>query len=102
MGPYMVMEQINQSNTVICTELHDESKTHRFHHSTLRIFDGTMEQAKQSALIDKQEHAISAITDHTGSTALRSTLTFHVQFTDGSTDSLPWNVIQHTEALQVY
>jgi hypothetical protein len=102
MGPYMVMEQKHESNCVICSELHDDSKIHKFHHSTLRIFDGTTEQAKQLALIDKQEHAISAIIDHTGSTARRSTLTFKVQFTDGSTDALPWNVIQHTEALQAY
>jgi len=80
-GPYVVDEQEThgeeRTNTIICREVNELGRYHRFHHDTLTIFLGTMEQAKRLAQLDNLEWRIVNILAITGSTAVRTDLIFH-------------------------
>jgi len=58
-GPYKVVEEEESidgmNNTVVVQDVNDSSVKHKFHHSTLYPFTGTLQEAKELARIDRQE-----------------------------------------------
>jgi hypothetical protein len=57
----------------------------------LKLFYGTKDQAYQAALLDKDQFVIKNIMAHRGDPLLRSTMSFHIEFADGSQIWVPWS-----------
>ena len=104
--PYLVVEQERHgadiTNTVVVRELNNLAKTHRFHHDTLSIFVGTIEQAQRIAQLDNPEFKIIQILSVTGNTSIRTDLTFHVRLEDGMLTDMPYGAAILTEAFRIF
>ena len=77
-GPYKVIEQEESvdgmSNTVVVQDVNDSSLKHKFHHSTLYPFTGTLQEAKELARIDRQEYRLQKVLSVVGNTVCRCSL----------------------------
>jgi len=104
--PYLVVEQERHgadiTNTVVVRELNNLAKTHRFHHDTLSIFVGTIEQAQCLAQLDNLEFKIIQILSVTGNTSIRTDITFHVRLEDGTLTNMPYGAARFTEAFRIF
>ncbi len=85
-GPYIVIS--HDKNEVKCKHviMHD-IKT--FHTSRLKIFHGTLEEAKRVALIDQDQYTVVKILAYRGNPEIRTTMEFEVEFADGE---IVWKV----------
>jgi RNase H-like domain found in reverse transcriptase/Reverse transcriptase (RNA-dependent DNA polymerase) len=82
LGPYKVLSQKN--NDVKCEELLAD-KTHLFHVDSLKLFSGSLDQAKQMAQHDDQQFQVVKVHAHCGdqNTNRLDALKFLVEYTDG-------------------
>jgi hypothetical protein len=88
LGPYEVIVQ--KSNDVECRDIiHGNVKA--FHVGRLKLFKGTLEEAKKMAMIDNNQHEIEKIIAYAGDPLKRTTMSFHTEFKDGSSSWLPFS-----------
>jgi hypothetical protein len=82
LGPYKVLSQRN--NDVECEELL-ANKTHLFHVDSLKIFSGSLDEAKQMAQYDDQQFKVVKVHAHCGDQNLNrlEALQFLVEYSDG-------------------
>jgi len=101
-GPYVVEEQARTgddiANAVKVHEVNDKGKEHNFHASTLKIFPGTMEQAKEAAKMDRLEFTITRVLTLQGNPRNRDTLEVLVELEDNSHLTLLYSEAYFTEA----
>ena len=107
LGPYEVLEQYagpdaTRSNSVKVREVNNSTKTHEFHTSTLRMFVGGMELAKELAKLDDQEYTIIRVINLQGNTARRDTLVVLMELEDNSIEEMPYDIAMHTAAFTQY
>ena len=87
-GPYIVLQQIK--NDVDCRHV-ILGHVKQFHVSRLKLFYGSMDEAKRVAMIDNNQFVIESILAYRGDPMKRTTMEFEVKFADGSLVWLPWN-----------
>ena len=87
-GPYEVLEQIK--NDVEVRHITRGNIT-KLHVERLKLFSGSMEEAKRVAQIDNDQYEIKRILTYSGNPELRSTVDFKVEFEDGSVLWLPFS-----------
>ena len=87
-GPYIVLQQIK--NDVDCRHI-ILGHVKQFHVSRLKIFHGSIEEAKRVAMIDNNQFVIDTILTYRGNPMTRTAMEFEVKFADGSIVWLPWN-----------
>ena len=87
-GPYIVLQQIK--NDVNCRHV-ILGHVKQFHVSRLKLFFGSMDEAKRVAMIDNNQFVIDSILAYRGNPMIRTTMEFEVKFADGSVVWLPWN-----------
>ena len=81
----------------IVQDVNDFSVRHKFHHSTLYPFTGTLLEARELARIDRQEYRLQKVLSVVGNTADRETLKVNVRYTDGTISDIPYHVAAHTQ-----
>ena len=79
-GPWEVIKQ--EHNIVLCRHVISE-KVEPLHVTRLRLFSGTIEEAKDVALRDDDQYMVVAITAWKGSPDVRSNMQFWVEYDDG-------------------
>lgn len=87
-GPYEVISQ--DRNDVTCRHL-ILGHIKVFHVSRLKIFHGSLESAKTTAMIDNNQYVISEFKAYRGDPKTRTQMEFEVLFEDGSLVWLPWS-----------
>jgi hypothetical protein len=87
-GPYAVIEQVK--NDVKCKHV-IMGNIKEFHVSRLKIFHGTLDQAKEMAMLDHDQYAVSRFIAYRGDPLLRTSMEFEIEFEDGSVVWLPWS-----------
>jgi len=87
-GPYEVISQ--DRNDVTCRHL-ILGHIKVFHVSRLKIFHGSLESAKNTAMIDNNQYVINEFKAFRGNPKTRTTMEFEVLFEDGSLVWLPWS-----------
>jgi hypothetical protein len=105
-GPYKVIRQERTgqewSNAVLVSEVNDTDKEHTFHASTLKIFTGTLEQAKELATQDRLEYTITRMLNMTGNTVNRDSLIITVELEDQTVQELTYQEASKTQAYMEY
>ena len=105
-GPYVVLEQARTgddiSNTVHVHEVNDTDKEHYYHASTLKIFPGSLAEAKEAAKQDNMEFTIVRIIATQGNPRNRDEFEVIAELEDGSQLTLPYIEARFTEAFQDY
>ena len=106
LGPYRVIETKpstdgTDSNTIRCKYI-NEDKEVEFHHSTLTIFTGTEQEARELQRIDNYEYDVEAIVDMRGNTFTRTDMQFLTKFKDKSEEWLSWEIVKKTEQLDIF
>jgi hypothetical protein len=81
----------------VVQDVNESSVEHKFHHSTLYPFTGTLQEAKELARIDRQEYRLQKVLSVVGNTADRETLRVNVSYTDGTISDIPYHVAAHTQ-----
>ena len=87
-GPYEVISQ--NRNDVTCRHI-VLGHTKVFHVSRLKIFHGSIEEARRVAMIDNDQFTITDFKAYRGNPMLRTSMEFEVSFEDGSLVWLPWS-----------
>jgi hypothetical protein len=87
-GPYAVIEQIK--NDVKCKHI-ILGNVKVFHVTRLKMFHGTLEQAKQMAMLDHDQYVVRRFMAYRGDPLTRTSMEFEVEFEDGSVVWLPWS-----------
>ena len=87
-GPYEVLKQDKNDVTARHIVL---GHVQTMFVGRLKLFYGTKDQAYQAALLDKDQFVIKNIMGHRGDPLLRSTMSFHIEFADGTQIWLPWS-----------
>lgn len=87
-GPYEVIEQ--KKNDVHCRHV-ILGHVKVFHVSRVKLFHGSMEEAKRVAQIDNNQYVIREIVAYRGNPEIRTTMEFEVLFEDGSLVWKPWD-----------
>jgi hypothetical protein len=87
-GPYEVLRQVK--NDVECRHV-SLGVVRKFHVTRLKLFSGSEEQAKQTALWDADQFVIQKILNWRGDPMKRTTMEFHVLFMDGDLIWLPYS-----------
>ena len=87
-GPYEVIHQYR--NDVRCKHI-VLGHFKEFHVERLKIFHGTLEQAKKIAMLDNDQYVIEKFLSYRGDPAKRSTVEFFIQFADDSKVWLPYS-----------
>ncbi len=101
-GPYSVVSHGVNSNVVSIRNLISDA-IHEVNQKDLKIFHGTMEEAKKLALLDSDQHSVDCIVGYSGEPEKRSTLQFHVLFKDGDKVWLDYSPDLHsTSAFEEY
>jgi hypothetical protein len=100
-GPYRVLIQ-QDLGRVQLTDLVDENVTREAHHNSLVLFEGSEEQAKVLARLDREEKLIQEILDHKGSMFAKSYTTYRVRWSSGEETWEPYAVVQPTLQFQTY
>jgi hypothetical protein len=102
LGPYLVIRQEtsgeDKSNAVLVSEVNDSAKEHTFHASTLKIFPGTLDEAKELAKMDHLEYTIVRTLNIRGNPANRETLIVIVELEDGSIEEIPYREACYTQS----
>ena len=87
-GPFKVVKQTK--NDVDCQSLIYGSIS-SFHVERLKIFHGTIDEAKALAQLDNDQYVIECFKAYRGYPVVRTTMEFEVKFADGSISWLPWS-----------
>lgn len=87
-GPYEVISQVK--NDVSCRHV-ILGHVKVFHVSRLKIFHGSLEDAKKVAMIDNNQYVIREFKAYRGDPLLRTTVEFEILFEDDSLVWLPWS-----------
>jgi hypothetical protein len=87
-GPYLVLSQTK--NDVSCRHV-ILGHVKVFHVSRLKIFHGSLEDAKRVAMIDNNQYVIREFKAYRGDPLLRTTMEFEILFEDDSLVWLPWS-----------
>ena len=87
-GPFIVERQYK--NDVLCRHV-ILGTTKEFHVTRLKLFHGTLEQAKEIAMLDQDQYLIDRILAYRGNPLTRTTMSFEVRFNDGSVVWKPWD-----------
>ena len=89
LGPYKVLK--HEGNNVTCVSL-IRPITFVFHVSVLELWVGNDEDAFKMAMIDDNQYRIKRILSHTGDPFTRSSMTFQVEYEDGTiVDNRGWD-----------
>jgi hypothetical protein len=100
LGPYEVLGQT--TNTVTCRHL-CSGAVKPLHAERLKIFHGTLEEAKALARLDNNQHLVMGITGFVGDPLKRSTCEFEVTFMDGDVHWASWEPdITSTQAFETF
>ena len=99
-GPHEVLS--HEGNIVTCRHL----ATHQvmsYPSSRVKIFHGTLEDAKRAAEEDFDQSQVRAITAWKGNPLVKTTMSFRVEFADGDVIWLPYSKdLDETEAFGCY
>jgi hypothetical protein len=100
LGPYAVIS--HTKNDVTCKHvILGHVKT--FHVTRLKLFHGTLEEAKNIALHDNDQYVIERFITYRGDPMTRTTIEFEIIFADGSVVWLPWSrELFDTEAYETF
>ena len=102
LGPYLVLEHLYNSNDVKCRDLISDAIV-TFHSSTLSLFPGSAEKAREAAQLDDNQHVISKIVAYTGDVMKKTTLEFLVRFADDSESWVTWSSdIDQTQQFEIF
>jgi hypothetical protein len=87
-GPYLVSSQ--EKNDVECRHV-ILGVVKKFHVTRLKIFHGTLEEAKKVAVLDHDQYVVRRIIAYTGDPNIRTSMHFKVEFEDGSIVWVAWS-----------
>jgi len=87
-GPYEVIEQTK--NDVRCRHI-IMGNVQEFHVTRLKIFHGSLEDAKRVAMIDNDQYVMQRFITYRGNPEIRTTVEFEIEFADGTIVWLPWS-----------
>jgi hypothetical protein len=87
-GPYEVIDQTK--NDVRCRHV-IMGNVQVFHVTRVKLFHGTMEEAKRVAMLDHDQYTINRFVAYRGDPLVRTTMEFEVLFEDKSLVWLPWS-----------
>ena len=102
LGPYSVISQ--HKNDVTCEHVITFQKM-IFHADRITPFIGSLYDARQTALLDRDEYIIREILAHRGTFQYKRHLQFLVNwegYTNTSDTWEPWKELMHTKALHIY
>jgi hypothetical protein len=88
LGPYLVLGQVKNDVQVRHVVRDTVSIVHVDH---LKIFRGSLDEARKLALLDQDEYQIDAFLAYRGEPLKRRTMEFLVRFCDGDEIWLPWS-----------
>lgn len=88
LGPYEVIQQVK--NDVTCRHI-VLGHVKEFHVTRLKLYHGTLEEAKRVALLDNDQYVILKFTAYRGNPLQRTNVEFEIMFGDGSLVWLPWS-----------
>jgi len=100
LGPYQVVSQ-DANAAVTLSSLVDERKIVR-HHNALRIFEGTLDEARKIARLDNKEILIRYIDGFDGNVYQRAQTQWHVIWADGTESWERYKVVENCQALTDY
>ena len=100
LGPYKVVSQ-NTDAAVTLSSLVDERTIVR-HHNVLRIFEGTLDEARKMARLDNKEILIRCIDGFQGNVYQRAQTLWHVIWADGTESWERYKVVENCQALTDY
>ena len=87
-GPYEVIQQTK--NDVECRHL-TQGSVSTFHITRLKPFFGSREEALRLAQLDYDQYVVTSITAYRGQPETRTTMSFEVNYADGTTHWVPWS-----------
>ena len=87
-GPFYVQHQ--KGNDVSCKHV-GLGVVRTFHVTRLKIFHGSVEEARKVAMLDGNQHTVDCIIGFKGDPHTRTTMSFLVRFRDGDELWLPWS-----------
>jgi hypothetical protein len=93
LGPYRVLSQ--RKNDVECRSL-IHGNIQFFHVDRLTLFLGTEAEARETALIDQDQHFVDVVLAYHGDVTARTHMSFEVRFMDGDVRWLPFKEISDT------
>jgi hypothetical protein len=88
LGPYVVTRQVK--NDVECKHV-ILGVARTFHVSRLKIFHGSLEEAKKVAVLDHDQYVVRKIHAYTGDPNVRTSTHFKVEFEDNSVVWVAWS-----------
>jgi hypothetical protein len=88
LGPFKVVSHLKNDVTVR-NLVTDAIKV--FHCNRLKYFFGSSEQAQDAALRDQEQYVVESFIAYRGDPLVRTSLSFHVRFMDGTVEWLPWS-----------
>ena len=100
LGPYQVVSQDVDAGVTL-SSLIDERKIVR-HHNALRIFEGTLDEARKMARLDNKEVLIRCIDGFQGNVYQRAQTQWHVVWLDGTESWERYKVVENCQALTDY
>jgi len=100
LGPYKVVSQ-NADAAVTLSSLIDGRKIVR-HHNALRIFEGTLDEARKMARLDNKEILIRCIDGFQGNVYQRAQTQWHVIWVDDTESWERYKVVENCQALTDY
>ena len=78
-GPFQVIKQ--NTNKVLAKDLHDDTEE-TYHVETLKLFAGDKDTAEDLALLDKEQHKVTAVEGYLGEPTHRTSLKFLLRYED--------------------
>ena len=99
-GPWKILKV--RKNDYVCEHVvsHEESE---FHVSMIKPYFGTLEMAKRVALLDRDQHVVTAVTAYTGDPFERTTCDFYVHYANGDDLWIGWSRdLAACEAFQLF
>ena len=98
-GPFIVLS--HYKNDVEIKDVLTEAIQKRSS-ATLQPFFGSLDQAKEAAMRDKEQFVVKRIISHQGNSKKRTLMTFKVEFEDGDLVNIPWTHDLECQAFDEY
>jgi len=97
LGPYQVISHVK--NDIACRHLHS-NEILTLQAEQVKLYFGTMDEARTAALNDHNQYLIESIVGWKGTPLSRTTCTFKVKWSDGTTSWMPWHRFNITDTKQ--